>query len=177
MKNLFKILCAVCLLSLPAWAAETTKEPIKIGSIGPYESEAFFMRPYDNGAMLAINEINAKGGLLGRPLELLRRDSKMQPGEAVRLAEELRMRDHVDFLMSTDSSSAVLAVSGWSDKNKVPFIITGAEADSIIWGPFHDYQIRVDWSGYAWMSGTIKKAEMLFGEKLKNKKWASVSPN
>lgn len=177
MKKLLSFVVGICLLATSALAAEMTKEPIRIGSIGPYESEAFFMRPYDNGAMLAINEINAKGGVLGRPLELLRRDSKMQPGESVRLAEELRFRDHADFLMSTDSSSAVLALSEWSDKNKVPFVITGAEADSIVWGPVHDYQIRVDWSAFAWMSGIVEKASMLFGDRLKDKKWASVSPN
>lgn len=172
-KTLLTLLLGLSLSALPAQAAA----PIKIGGIGPYNGKAFFMQPADNGMTLAVNEINAAGGVLGRPLEILRRDSKMEPGEAVRLAEELRTRDHADVLIEVDSSSAVLAVGEWAQKNKMPLVIAGAEADSLIWGRAHDYQIRVDAGGYAWVSGSLEKAMQLYGDKLKNKKWAIIAPN
>ena len=87
-------------LALPfaARAADTIKIGVPIPLSGPV---AVYGNPVLEGAKLAVSEINAKGGVLGRKLELLVRDSKANADEAVRLSRELIIKDNVDFLVGT----------------------------------------------------------------------------
>jgi branched-chain amino acid transport system substrate-binding protein len=71
---------------------------------------------------MAVQEINAQGGVLGRKLELLSRDSKANADEAVRLARELIIKDSVDFLAGTLTSAEAPAVSTVAKENKTLFI-------------------------------------------------------
>ena len=71
---------------------------------------------------MAVAEINAKGGVLGRKLELLSRDSKASADEAVRLSRELIIKDNVDFLVGTLTSAEAPAVSTVAKENKIVFI-------------------------------------------------------
>ena len=64
-------------------------DPIIIGEINHYKRMAAFANPYKNGLLLATEEINAAGGVLGRPIEYIFRDDQGKPGEAVKIAEEL----------------------------------------------------------------------------------------
>jgi branched-chain amino acid transport system substrate-binding protein len=110
---------AACLLPFAA-AAETT---IKIGYPMPLSGPAsVYGVPMTKGAEMAVAEINAKGGVLGRKLELLERDSKASADEAVRLARELIIKDNVDFLVGTLTSAEAPAVSTIAKENKVVFI-------------------------------------------------------
>jgi branched-chain amino acid transport system substrate-binding protein len=78
--------------------------------------------PVIRGAEMAVEEINAKGGVLGRKLELLERDSKASADEAVRLARELIIKNNVDFLIGTLTSAEAPAVSTIAKENKIVFI-------------------------------------------------------
>ena len=82
---------------LPATAQQT----IKIGELNSYKSQPAFLDPYKKGMELAIEEINAKGGVLGKKLELISRDDGANPGEAVRVAEELVTREGVAMIAGT----------------------------------------------------------------------------
>ncbi|HEY5292047.1 MAG TPA: ABC transporter substrate-binding protein, partial [Burkholderiales bacterium] len=62
---------------------------IKIGEMNSYKVFPAFLEPYKKGWELALEEINAAGGVLGRKLEVVSRDDQGNPGEAVRVAEEL----------------------------------------------------------------------------------------
>ena len=75
-------------LSLHAFAQET----IKIGELNSYKSQPAFLEPYKRGIDMAVEEINAKGGVLGKKIEIVQRDDGANPGEAVRVAEELVTR-------------------------------------------------------------------------------------
>ena len=97
--------------------------PIKIGFPIPLSGPtATYGVPILKGAELAVDEINAKGGVLGRKLELLPRDSKANADEAVRLARELIIRDNVDFLAGTLTSAEAPAVSTVAKENKIVFV-------------------------------------------------------
>ena len=61
---------------------------IKIGEINSYKAQAAFLGPYLKGMELAVEQINASGGVLGRPLKLVTRDDNANPSDAVRAAEE-----------------------------------------------------------------------------------------
>ena len=88
----FELSCAVALvvafahLGTPASAQDT----IKIGELNSYKGQPAFLEPYKRGWELAVEEINAKGGVLGKKLEVISRDDGGTPGDAVRVANELR---------------------------------------------------------------------------------------
>jgi len=155
--------------------AEESKEPIKIGYINAHTGGFWFTTPSGNGMKLAIEEINANGGVLGRSLALLSRDSKMNPAEAVRVAEELYTRDKAKIILNADSSSSSAAVNLWAKKNKVPFVVTTSGADVLVWEDNHSYFARTNVGTYVWISGLFEKAIEVYGNKLKNKRWVSIA--
>src|SRR5579862_9323992 len=112
--------CAVAAyLPLAASAADT----IKIGYPMPLSGPAsVYGVPITKGAEMAVAEYNAKGGVLGRKLELLSRDSKANADEAVRLARELILKNNVDFLSGTLTSAEAPAVSTIAKENKIVFV-------------------------------------------------------
>jgi branched-chain amino acid transport system substrate-binding protein len=113
------VLLAVAVLPLAARAAD----PIRIGFPIPLSGPtAVYGEPVLKGAEMAVAEINAKGGVLGRKLELLSRDSKASADEAVRLARELIIKDNVDFLAGTLTSAEAPAVSTVAKENKIVFV-------------------------------------------------------
>src|SRR3954466_419894 len=114
------LVLAVTMLSAPAARAA---DNIKIGFPMPLSGPAaVYGVPVTKGAELAIADINAKGGVLGRKLELLSRDSKANADEAVRLAREMIIKNNVDFLSGTLTSAEAPAVSTIAKENKVVFV-------------------------------------------------------
>jgi branched-chain amino acid transport system substrate-binding protein len=131
------------LASLPVVAR--ADDTIKIGFPMPLSGPAaVYGVPVTKGAELAVQEINAKGGVLGRKLELLARDSKANADEAVRLARELIIKDNVDFLAGTLTSAEAPAVSTIAKENKVVFVAPVAKTVKLT-APenLHPYIFRV----------------------------------
>src|SRR5580658_5930991 len=126
---------------LTAGAAETIKIGFPIPLSGP---AAVYGRPILAGAEMAVSEINAKGGVLGRKLELLSRDSKANADEAVRLSRELIIKDSVDFLAGTLTSAEAPAVSTVAKENKIVFVAPTSKS-TILTDPqhIHPYIFRV----------------------------------
>ena len=122
----FTLACAIAALwPLAASAADTIKIGFPIPLSGP---TAVYGEPILKGAQLAVSEINAKGGVLGRKIELLARDSKANADEAVRLAREMIIKDTVDFLSGTLTSAEAPAVSTVAKENKIVFIAPTSKA-------------------------------------------------
>src|SRR4029079_7940400 len=63
-------------------------QTIKLGELNSYKVFPAFLEPYKKGMELALDEVNAAGGVLGRKLEIVSRDDNGTPGDAVRVAEE-----------------------------------------------------------------------------------------
>src|SRR6201987_315950 len=100
--------------------APAAEDTIKIGFPMPLSGPAaVYGVPVTKGAELAVQELNAKGGVLGRKLELLERDSKASADEAVRLARELIIKDNVNFLSGTLTSAEAPAVATIAKENKL----------------------------------------------------------
>ena len=136
-------LFAVALFALPFNAQ--AQKPIKVGFpmilSGP---GALFGEPALKGAQMYVEEINARGGVLGRKLELLPRDTKGNADEAVRVARELILKENVDFLVGTLTSAEGPAVSVVAKENKVVFIAAIPKTDQLT-APdkLHPYVFRV----------------------------------
>jgi len=145
---------------------------VKIGEVNSYKAQPAFLEPYKKGMELAIDEVNASGGVNGKQLELITRDDNANPGDAVRVAEELISREKVDVLMGTFLSNTGLAVADFAKQKKFFFLAGEPLTDKIIWGSGNKYTYRL-------RPGTYMQAAMLVPEavKLKKKRWALVYPN
>jgi branched-chain amino acid transport system substrate-binding protein len=136
-------LLLAALLALPI-AAEAQK-PIKVGYpmilSGP---GALFGEPALKGAQMYVEELNAKGGVLGRKIELVPRDTKGDANEAVRVSRELILKENVDFLVGTLTSAEGPAVSVVAKENKIVFIANIPKTDQLT-APdkLHPYVFRV----------------------------------
>src|SRR5215475_437966 len=142
MTRLLTLLVAA-LLALPV-AAEAQK-PIKVGMPIPLSGPAaLFGEPASKGAQMYVDELNAKGGVLGRKIELTIRDSKADANEAVRVARELILKENVDFLVGTLTSAEGPAVSVVAKENKIVFIAPIPKTDQLTAADkLHPYVFRV----------------------------------
>jgi branched-chain amino acid transport system substrate-binding protein len=128
-----------------SWPFAANAADIKIGFPIPLSGPtAVYGKPILAGAQMAVAEINASGGVLGRKLELLSRDSKANADEAVRLSRELIIKDNVDFLAGTLTSAEAPAVSTVAKENKIVFIAPTSKS-TILTDPqhIHPYIFRV----------------------------------
>src|SRR5947208_6541793 len=135
----------VCAAAFGWPLAADAAENIKIGFPMPLSGPtAVYGVPVTKGAEMAIADINAKGGVLGRKLELLSRDSKANADEAVRQAREMIIKDNVDFLSGTLTSAEAPAVSTIAKENKVVFVAPTAKT-MLLTAPqnLHPYIFRV----------------------------------
>jgi branched-chain amino acid transport system substrate-binding protein len=159
-------------LAAPARAQENKQETIKIGELNSYKAVPAFLGPYKNGMALALDEINGKGGVLGKKLELISRDDGANPGEAVRVAEELVTREGVAALAGTFLSNIGLAVTNFAGQKKVFFLAAEPLSDKITWADGNKYTFRLRPSTY------MQVAMLMPAAKAANaKKWAIVYPN
>ncbi|HVB18394.1 MAG TPA: ABC transporter substrate-binding protein [Stellaceae bacterium] len=135
------VLAAAASVPLGASAADSIKIGFPIPLSGP---TAVYGEPILKGAEMAVAEINAKGGVLGRKLQILSRDSKASADEAVRLARELIIKDNVDFLAGTLTSAEAPAVSTVAKENKIVFLAPSAKSITLT-DPehIHPYIFRV----------------------------------
>jgi branched-chain amino acid transport system substrate-binding protein len=126
------ILGLVCLAALLIPGHGFAQQPIKVGYpmilSGP---GALFGEPALKGAQMFVEEINGKGGVLGRKIELVARDTKGNADEAVRVSRELILKDNVDFLVGTLTSAEGPAVSTIAKENKIVFIAPIPKTDQL----------------------------------------------
>ena len=164
---------ALVLAGIWPFAALAQPAPVKVGELNSYGRMAAFAVPYRNGLTLALDEINAKGGVLGgRKLEFVIRDDGATPGDAVRVAEELVTREGVSMLVGTFLSNVGLAVSDFANQKKTLFVAAEPLTDAITMAAGNPYTYRV-------RPGTFMQTRILVDAvKAKGiKKWALVAPN
>ncbi len=123
-------------------------QTIKVGELNSYKVFPAFLEPYKKGWELALEEINAKGGVLGRKLEVVSRDDGGTPGDAVRVAEELISREKANVLMGTFASNVGLAVANLAQQRKIVFLAAEPLTDKIVWENGNRYTFRLRPSTY-----------------------------
>ena len=142
-RRTFLIALLVAAVAVPFTAA--AQKPIKVGFpmilSGP---GALFGEPALKGAKMFEEEINAKGGVLGRKIQIVERDTKGNADEAVRVSRELILKENVDFLVGTLTSAEGPAVSVVAKENKIVFIAPIPKTDQLT-APdkLHPYVFRV----------------------------------
>ena len=150
----------------------TAQQTIKIGEFNSYKAQPAFLDPYKKGWEMAVEEINAGGGVLGKKLEVISRDDGANPGEAVRVAEELVTREGVAMLAGTFLSHIGLAVTNFAGQKKVFFLAAEPLTDKITWANGNKYTFRLRSSTYMQVAMLMPAATAA-----KKKRWALVYPN
>ena len=163
-----KVLLLVAVLA----AGNAFAQNIKVGELNSYKVFPAFLEPYRKGWELALEEINAQGGVLGRKLEVVSRDDGGTPGDAVRVAEELISRERAAVLMGTFASNVGLAVANLAEQRKIVFLAAEPLTDKIVWENGNRYTFRLRPSTYMQVAMLVPEAA-----KLKKKRWAIVYPN
>ena len=158
-------------LALPSMA-RGQGNTIRIGEINSYTAQPAFLRPYRNGWDLAIEQINAAGGVLGRKLETVFRDDGGKPEDAVRLAGDLVNAERVDILAGGFLSNVGLAIADFANQNKRLYVASEPLSDALVWGKGNRYTFRLRPSTYMQAAMLVEEAA-----KLPAKRWAIVAPN
>ena len=156
--------------ALAAFGAQA--QAIKVGELNSYKVFPAFLEPYKKGWELALEEINRAGGVNGRKIEVVSREDGGNPGDAVRVAEELITRENVAVLMGTFASHVGLAVSNLANQRKIVFIAAEPLTDKIVWENGNRYTFRLRPSTYMQVAMLVPEAA-----KLKKQRWAIVYPN
>ncbi len=151
-----------------AYAADV----IKIGEINSYKNQPAFLEPYKRGMELAVDEVNKAGGVNGKKLQLITRDDNANPGDTVRVAEELIAREKVDVLAGGFLSNTGMALTDFAKQKKFFYLATEPLTDKMVWSNGNAYTFRLRPSTYMQVSMLVEEAL-----KLKKKRWAIVYPN
>jgi branched-chain amino acid transport system substrate-binding protein len=169
---LLLLAAAAAIVSLLAGGPASAEDTIKIGDINSYSRFAAFAVPYRNAMVLAIEEINGKGGVLGRKLELVWRDDNVNTGDATRAADELVSREKVDVLTGTLFSNVGVAVADFANQKKIPFIAAMPLTDAMTMANGNKYTFRLKANTYMLVSMLVDQIKASG-----KKRWAIVAPN
>ena len=145
---------------------------IKIGEINSYSLLPAFTEPYRKGWQLAVEEVNAAGGVNGKKLVVISKDDGGKPADAQTAANELVSSENVAMLTGTFLSNIGLAVSDFANQKKVFFLAAEPLTDAITWSKGNRYTFRLRPSNYMQAAMLVEEAA-----KLPAKRWATIAPN
>ena len=163
-KLLLRALLCTCVIS---GASNALAQTVKIGWLssltGPLSSAAI---AENQGVQLAVEEINKSGGILGRQIELLTRDTAGDPTKAVNFAQQLAFSDKVQFVIGPVNSGEALATTPILARAGVPNIVIGA-LDELVDATKYPRAFRAINTNLQWIStannyatGTLKKTKV-----------------
>ena len=136
------IMFVACLFMMipSSYAAKT----LKIGIVDCYSGPpSTYTNDVRDAFKMEVAQLNASGGILGRQIEVLTRDSKFKVDLGLSAAKELIYRENVDILMGTINSALALAVSNMCKKEKVPFFVTFSKSAKITGAQGHRYVFSI----------------------------------
>ena len=165
------LLVGAALLAAPA-VVRAQNEPIRIGEINSYTAQPAFLIPYRNAWIMAVEQVNAQGGINGRRLETVFRDDAGRPEDAVRLAGELVNAERVHLLAGGFLSNVGLAVADFANQNRRLYVASEPLTDALVWSRGNRYTFRLRPSTYMQCAMLVEEAA-----KLPARRWATVAPN
>ncbi len=148
-------------------------EPIKVALITDSAgSTSLFGVANINGARMAVDELNAAGGVLGRPVELIVRDSKSKPDVGVQLTRDAILGDKVSAIFGPVSSAVAAAMTEVAKENNTPIFFHTSNTQRLTTELFHKYAFMV--GPNTTMEG---RGNALAAAKLPYTKWAVIAPD
>ena len=153
-----KLLLTLCTLALTLSAGVYAVDPIRIGTTqsltGPLGD---FGTNQLRGLQMWVGDINARGELLGRPVELVYYDDGSDPARSAQLYQKLILQDKVDLLIGPYSSGITLAASQVAEQHDFPMLTLGASADQI-WEQGYSNIVGLDTPSTRYMDIAIETA-------------------
>ncbi|MBS0327243.1 MAG: ABC transporter substrate-binding protein [Proteobacteria bacterium] len=149
------------------------ESPIKIGMhdplTGTYAAEG---ESEVRGAKMAVDEVNAKGGILGRKVELIVEDDNANAGLAAQKAHKLIEKDGCSMIMGAVSSATALSVNQVAAQKRIPYMVTGGHTDPVTGSECHWTTFRICTTTYMLAAGLVNTLASKFG-----KKWYFITPD
>lgn len=166
------LLALTLLLSLTA-AAQDDLKPLKIGFVADQSGVGYlFSVSQIAGLEIAVDEINAAGGILGRPVEIIVRDSQLKADIGATLARQMILEDGVELLLGPTSSSVALAVSAVAKEYKIPIAFHTSNSYALTTTQGHPYVVQVIPNTY--MEG---RSAARYMNELGYTQWAGIGPD
>ena len=138
---------AIAALAFATHGSAQAADPIKIGVIA--EAQAVAGSSIPQAAQLAADEINAKGGVNGRKIEIITYDNHSSAAESVRAFQRAATEDHVNAVIASYISEVVLALEPWTGRLKTVMVTPGAASDVITQNIAKDYDnLKYTFHGY-----------------------------
>jgi len=159
-------------LALGAPSVHAQQDPIKIGELNSYARQAAFTVPYRNGWQMALEEINAKGGVLGRKIEVISREDGATTGDATRVADELVTREGATLLFGSFLSNVGVAMADYANQKKIVYIAAEPLTDAITMAQGNRYTFRIRPNNTMQVGMLVDQAKASGA-----KRWAIVAPN
>ena len=172
LRRTFAALTVSAISTIAAPLAAQDGEAIRIGEINHFKRMAAFAEPYRKGYEMAVEEVNAAGGIDGRPIEVIFRDDQGEPGEAIRIAEELMTREGTVMITGSILSNVGLAISSLADRQGWVYLASEPLADALVWSEGNPWTFRL-------RASTYMQAAMLAEEAAKTDaiRYATIAPN
>ncbi|MGQ9483771.1 MAG: ABC transporter substrate-binding protein [Desulfosoma sp.] len=154
-------------------AAPQAADPLKVGFVyimsGPFATYGQFAK---QGAEMAVDEINAAGGIMGRPVQAIFEDSTGKPDVAVRVIRKLVYQDGVISVIGLDSSAVANTVVPLMPEMQTPLIVTHAATPDVTGSLCNKYTFRISVS----LNQNVKAAALVASAS-KAKTWTTVGPD
>src|SRR5579883_2909657 len=161
------------MLGAPFIITARGETPVKIGMVNPLTGVLSALAQGEvDGAKYAEAEMNKKGGILGRPVQLLVEDSANDVGTGVQKTRKLIDRDKVDVILGDVNSGIAYAMSQVTAEKKVFHIVPGGHTDPIT-------GTNCKWNVFRVCNTTTMDAEAITPELVKRfgKKWFFITPD
>ena len=165
------LLAGAALLAAPG-ILHAQNDPIRIGEINSYTAQPAFLIPYRNAWIMAVEGVNAAGGINGRRVETIFRDDAGKPEDAVRLAGELINAERVHLLAGGFLSNVGLAIADFANQNRRLYVASEPLTDALVWSRGNPFTFRLRPSTYMQSAMLVEEAA-----KLPARRWATVAPN
>ncbi|WP_459614788.1 ABC transporter substrate-binding protein [Bordetella sp. 2513F-2] len=135
---------AFALLSMSCMApARQAAPPLRLGEINSYGTHPAVLAGYRKGWQLAMDQINARGGVRGRPLQVVSRDDGGTPAGAWNAALQLLAGGRIDILFGGLHSANGLALADVAAQNRAFYLATRPPADALVWSQGNRYTWRL----------------------------------
>jgi branched-chain amino acid transport system substrate-binding protein len=142
-KILFLCVFSLAVMHFPV-SSQAERKVIKLGFVADISGSGFLISLSQKNALeLGLEEINSTGGLLGKRVELIIQDSKMKPELGAALAEEMILKDKVDFLIGPSSPAVALAISKVAREHKKLIYFHSANNEKLTTEEGHRYLFQV----------------------------------
>src|SRR5450759_4166212 len=169
-----KIKTVVTALALAGSFSAFAADPIKIGLSGPYTGGSSPMGvSMRDGVRLAASEINAKGGILGRQIQLVERDDQADNGRGVQVSQELINKEKVVAAVGYINTGVSLASQRFYQEAKIP-VINNVATGSIVTKPFLPPEFADNYVFRTSANDTIQSA-LIVKEAIDNRKFTKVA--